>query len=85
MQDYDATHLVKKFPGVSASILIDQVKDHVCVFSYLKKLLSDDRNYNCSCWYQLWFHKFVLLKKSVVVASWMNQNGQPDIMLFIIQ
>jgi len=37
MQDYNATHLVTKFPGVSASILIDQVKDHVCVFSYLKK------------------------------------------------
>jgi len=31
------------------------------------------------------FIKFVLLKKSVVVAKWMNQNGQPDIMLFIIQ
>lgn len=53
MQDYDATHLVTKFPGVSASILIDQVKDHVCVFSYLNFFLSDDRSYNCSFWYQL--------------------------------
>lgn len=29
MQDYDATCLVTKFPNVSASILIDQVKDYV--------------------------------------------------------
>lgn len=36
MQDYDATHLVTKFPNVSATILIDQVKDHV-IFVYLKK------------------------------------------------
>lgn len=36
MQDYDATHLVTKFPNVSATILIDQVKVHV-IFVYFKK------------------------------------------------
>lgn len=84
MQDYDATHLVTKFPGVSASILIDQVKDHVCVFSYLKTFWVMIEVTIVVAGISFDFIKFVLLKKSVVVANWMNQNGQPDIMLFII-
>jgi len=32
MQDYDATRLVTKFPNVSSTILIDQVK--IVVFVY---------------------------------------------------
>lgn len=35
MQDYDATSLVGKYPNVSATILIDQVHDHVIFISLL--------------------------------------------------
>jgi hypothetical protein len=55
MQDYDATYLVTKFPGVSATILIDQVKDHVCCF-LKNKPVNDYKIYNYSCWYQLQFN-----------------------------
>lgn len=90
MQEYDATCLVTKFPNVSSSILIDQVKDFGFCLLFWKYLWMIDLKSGkifTSCPVQFYYNvlDFLCFKKNPVL-SWIrvNQYGLPDIVLSVL-